>query len=85
MAGLWLYHPQLTPQDLDPTYVLAFLGFLAAFAGGMELSQMTVKPRKLPWEKGQPPRWKGAIYSLAIVAIIVAGVLIVQALSTVFP
>jgi hypothetical protein len=42
----------LTPEDLDPLWVLASLLFLAAFAAGAELSQMTAKPKYRPDQKG---------------------------------
>ena len=71
-------------EQLDPLWVLPFLLFLAAFAAGLELSQMPTK-RKLPWEKNQPPRLQGFIYSLAIVAIILAGVWIAHSLEQVYP
>jgi hypothetical protein len=41
--------------------------------------------RKAPIHLYREPRWKFPAYCLAIVGIIVAGVLIVQALSNVFP
>jgi hypothetical protein len=40
------------------------MGFLAAFAAGAELSRMT-KPIS---------RWRGAVYSICVVAIIMSGI-----------
>lgn len=70
----------MTPEELDPTLVLAFLGVLAAFAAGLELAQVTVK--KTTRHK---PKLRGALYWFCIIAIIVTGVLIVQNLEAVFP
>lgn len=55
----------MTPQDLDPSLVFGFLVFLAAFAAGQELSQMT--PRNL-----RPPYYdrKVALSILAIMLIV---------------
>jgi hypothetical protein len=58
-------------EDLDATYVLAFLGFLAAFAAGQELSQMTVKRKRT-----NPPPWpidrKVGLSILAALLIVLA-------------
>jgi hypothetical protein len=74
----------LTPDDLDPDWVIPFLVFIAAFAAGQELSQIMVPKRKLPWQH-QPPKVSGAVFSIIIVALIVGGLLIARAFDVVAP
>ncbi len=50
----------MRPEDLDPTYVLAFLMFCAAVAAGAELSQMTKGKSKFS------PDRNGLILALAL-------------------
>ncbi len=59
----------MKPEDLDPTYVLAFLMFCAAVAAGAELSQMT-KPKWSDQRSKFRPDQKGAALALAVVLIV---------------
>lgn len=73
----------MRPEDLDPTRVLQFLLFLAAFGAGMEVAQMT-KP--LPkWARKSPSQRRGALYSMAIVVVILGGIWVVHLLEQAFP
>ena len=82
----------MTPDDLDPDWVIPFLVFIAAVAAGQELSQIMVPKRKLPWQHQphhqphhQPPKLSGAMFSIIIVALIVGGLLIARAFDVVAP
>ena len=44
-----------------------------------------VPKRKLPWQYHQPPKVSGAVFSIAIVLIIVVGLLIARAFDVVAP
>jgi hypothetical protein len=45
---------------------------------------MVKRKPELPWENNRPT-WMGALITIAGIAVLVAGVLIVQALSNAFP
>jgi hypothetical protein len=43
--------------------------FLAAFAAGLELSQMTKQPRRSPKKKGSPADVKAAVFAVIVIVI----------------
>jgi hypothetical protein len=71
----------VTVEELDPTLVIAFVGFIAAFAAGAELSQVSNR-RTIPhtmWQRNK------ALWSIGVVAMIVGGIWAAHTLTPMFP